>query len=350
MMAQPGTPMNQTPQIHHHQQHSHSSLLYTVSDVAALIAVIGPYPVILDRHQRRWTIVEIVGDDGSPVLRARPLAGPADLAPPTGTPTAAALLASAGPLLPTTAQPVPTGNNRSVVGSIDRHTANLLWGRLPAREWFNTFAVGWAESPIPDHPVARWQWYAEILYSPIWGMATIAAEHHELFQDGARLCRTISILSADADHPAASADTVTAGNPRCPNLEHQWLEREWRAVEAAVMSAIAGYHPTPACSAAGDPVNGRGVFEALDTLGEITTDALEWLRGRLAVGLEAPAVAFDALLYGHSHAAGRALLIAVLIHTLTVYPASTDGRAAATGPSPGSGQFTVPTTIWRTAS
>jgi hypothetical protein len=287
-----------------------SSWLCTVDDITALIAAVGPYPVVLDRHQRRWTIVEITGDRGDRELRARPLPSPNQLVPPTGTPAAAALLEACGPLLPTTALSDPTFAPvlHSDIDHVDQRTADLLWGRLPAREWVGALAAGWADTLVPDHPAARWQWYAQILDSPLWGMVTIATGHRELCLEVAMLCRTMSALPAQATH--------TDSDNGCAQLQQQW-----RAVDAAVMSAIGDHDPTPAGRQYNDPACDRGVFEALDTIIEITTDAFEWLRGRPAVGLEASVAAFDALLHAHSPTQGRALLIALLSHTLTDYPA-----------------------------
>lgn len=244
-----------------------SSWLCTVDDITALIAAVGPYPVVLDRHQRRWTIVEITGDRGDRELRARPLAGPNQLVPPTGTPAAAALLEACGPLLPTTALSDPTfaAVLHSDIDHVNQRTADLLWGRLPAREWVGALAAGWADTLVPDHPAARWQWYAQILDSPLWGMATIATGHRELCLEVAMLCRTVSALPAETTH--IDSDD-----------EYAQLQQQWRAVDAAVMSAIGDHDPTPACRAANDPACDRGVFEALDTIIEITTDAFEWLR------------------------------------------------------------------------
>ncbi|QII03851.1 hypothetical protein BH92_27740 (plasmid) [Rhodococcoides fascians A21d2] len=284
--------------------------LGTVDDITALIAAVGPYPVVLDRHQRRWTIVEIAGDHGDKELRARPLATPNQLIPPTGTPAAAALLASCGPLLPTTALSDPTvaAVLHSDIDHVDERTSDLLWGRLPAREWVEALASGWVDSLVPDHPAARWQWYAQILDSPHWGMVTIATGHRELCLEVAKLCRTMSALPSGAAH--SDSDD-----------EYAQLQQHWQAVDAAVMSAIGDHDPTPTDRATNAPACDRGVFEALDTIIEITTDALEWLRGRPAVGLEVSVAAFDALLHAHSPAVGRALLIALLAHTLTDYPA-----------------------------
>ncbi len=284
--------------------------LCTVADITALITAVGPYPVVLDRHQRRWTIVEITGDHGDRELRARPLASPNQLAPPTGTPTAAALLEACGPLLPTTALSDPTiaAVLHSDIDHVDQRTCDLMWGRLPAREWVEALSAGWADSLVPDHPAARWQWYAQILDSPRWGMATIATGHRELCLEVAELCRTMSAL------PTETTRIDSKGG-------YTQLQQQWRAIDAAVMSAIGDHDPTPAGRAPTDPACDRGVFEALDTIIEITTDGLEWLRGRPAVGMEASVAAFDALLHAHSPAVGRALLIALLSHTLTDYPA-----------------------------
>lgn len=284
--------------------------LCTVADITALIAAVGPYPVVLDRHQRRWTIVEIAGDDGDRQLRARPLSSPNQLVPPTGTPAAAALLAACGPLLPTTALSGPevVAALHSDIDHVGQRTSDLLWGRLPAREWVGAVAAGWVDSLVPDHPAARWQWYAQILDSPLWGMATIATSHRELCLEVAELCRTMSAL------PTETTRTDSDG-------EYVQLQQQWLAVDAAVMSAIGDHDPTSAGRESNDPACDRGMFEALDTIIEITTDALEWLRGRPAVGMEACVTAFDALLHAHSPAQGRALLIALLAHTLTDYPA-----------------------------
>lgn len=284
--------------------------LRTVADITALIAAVGAYPVVLDRHQRRWTIVEIVGDHGDRELRARPLASPNQLIPPTGTPTAAALLEACGPLLPTTAfsDPTTAATLHSDIDHVDQRTCDLLWGRLPAREWVGALATGWVDGLVPDYPAARWQWYAQILDSPHWGMVTIATGHRELCLEVAKLCRTMSALPSGAAH--SDSDD-----------EYAQLQQQWQAVDAAVMSAIGDHDPTPTDRATNAPACDRGVFEALDTIIEITTDALEWLHGRPAVGLEVSVAAFDALLHAHSPAVGRALLIALLAHTLTDYPA-----------------------------
>lgn len=307
--------------------------LCTVADLTALIAAAGAYPVVLDRHQRRWTIVEIAGDHGDRELRARPLATPNQLIPPTGTPAAAALLEACGPLLPTTALSDPTiaAVLHSDIDHIDQRTSDLLWGRLPAREWIEALAAGWVDSLVPDHPAARWQWYAQILDSPRWGMATIATSHRELCLEVAELCRTMSALPTETTHTDS-------------DNRYAQLQQQWQAVDAAVMSAIGDHDPTRAGRGSADPACDRGVFEALDTIVEITTDALEWLRGRPAVGVEASVAAFDALLHAYSPAVGRALLIALLAHTLTDYPAD----FAPVGVR--STETTPITAGWRTAS
>ena len=200
-------------------------------------------------------------------------------------------------------QPVALGRGR-----VDERTSDLLWGRLPAREWVEALASGWVDSLVPDHPAARWQWYAQILDSPRWGMSTIATGHRELYLEVAELCRTMSALPTGSTHTDS-------------DNRYAQLEQQWQAVDAAVMSAIGDHDPTPVSRDSSGAACDRGVFEALDTIIEITTDALEWLRGRPAVGMEACVTAFDALLHAHSPAQGRALLIALLAHTLTDYPA-----------------------------
>ncbi|MGB7234874.1 MAG: hypothetical protein WBD41_02735 [Rhodococcus sp. (in: high G+C Gram-positive bacteria)] len=319
--------IDRTPQIHHHEHHSTSSAVHTLADLAALIDTVGPYPVVLDRDERRWMIIEIPGDTGHPVLRARPLPGRSQFSPPTGTPTAAALLAAEGPLLPTSRLTPPVavddGRGGQETSSIDTRTCALLWGRLPAREWMYSLAAGWTDPLVPDEGHRRWNWHAQILDSPQWGMVTVAPAHRELFTDAAELCRTLAVL-----------DTASAG----PDVIAQ-LEQQWSAVESAATAAICEHDPTPPSHERSE--GNRGVFEALDALVEMAVDALEVLHGQPASGAEAEVSAFDALVHAHSPAVGRALLINLIAHTLTAYPS---GRTAVTEHAHTQGQ------PWRTAS
>lgn len=148
--------------------------------------------------------------------------------------------------------------------------------------------------PALQDPAVRWQWAADLLTHPTWGLVTLTPQHRSLFFAAADLCVQTAAVSA----PHVTGDL--------PFSRWAALTADWRDVDADVTDAIAALTP------------GDENWETLDVVLELVTDALDLVNGHEITGSQMICAAFTAHITGRGTDVARETMTAALTHADTL--------------------------------